>query len=201
MNFDADDKKMLQVNILFLKKCQSDFCFMFFKFMTHISENYHGYHKQFFFFFWIIIQMLNLTIKNIINGIDKEKIAIYEANPFYIPNRDSLTRRPTAFHYFLCKIPIILPIVIWSPPPSPTSPTGLPSLDIVELNKVLRRSSDSNYIPNYISVTLDTIKNKKWSSQVGRPGYKKALGTISKFHFGVGVTDTGCVMFYKKKEL
>ena len=133
------------------------------------------------------------------NGIDKEKIAIYEANPFYIPNRDSLTRRPTAFHYFLCKIPIILPIVIWSPPPSPTSPTGLPSLDIVELNKVLRRSSDSNYIPNYISVTLDTIKNKKWSSQVGRPGYKKALGTISKFHFGVGVTDTGCVMFYKKK--
>ena len=113
----------------------------------------------------------------------------------------SLTRRPTAFHYFLCKIPIILPIVIWSPPPSPTSPTYLPSLDIVELNKVLRRSSDSNYIPNYISVTLDTIKNKKWSSQVGRPGYKKALGTISKFHFGVGVTDTGCVMFYKKKEL
>ena len=52
MNFDADDKKMLQVNILFLKKCQSDFCFMFFKFfkfMTYISENYHGYHKQFFF--------------------------------------------------------------------------------------------------------------------------------------------------------
>ena len=148
-----------------------------------------------FWFICIIKQMLNLTIKKILS------MALTKKKKLYMKQIHSLTRRPTAFHYFLCKIPIILPIVIWSPPPSPTSPTYLPSLDIVELNKVLRRSSDSNYIPNYISVTLDTIKNKKWSSQVGRPGYKKALGTISKFHFGVGVTDTGCVMFYKKKEL
>ena len=80
MNFDADDKKMLQVNILFLKRCQSYFCFMFFKFfkfMIYISEKYHGYNKQSFLknsmrylpfecitIFWFtcfIKQMLNLT--------------------------------------------------------------------------------------------------------------------------------------------
>ena len=120
-------------------------------------------------------------------------MALTKKKKLYMKQIHSLTRRPTAFHYFLCKIPIILPIVIWSLPP-------LPTLDMLSWTK-LRRSSDSNYIPNYISVTLDTRKNKKWSSQVGRPGYKKALGTISKFHFGVGVTDTGCVMFYKKKRI
>ena len=94
-------------------------------------------------------------------------MALTKKKKLYMKQIHSLTRRrPTAFHYFLCKIPIILPIVIWSLPP-------LPTLDMLSWTK-LRRSSDSNYIPNYISVTLDTRKNKKWSSQVGRPGYKKS---------------------------
>ena len=107
MNFDADDKKMLQVNILFLKRCQSYFCFMLFKFMKYISEKYHGCHKQSFFknsmrylpfeyitMFWFICIITNAKFnnkKNIINDIDKEKKAIYEANPLLDTSSHSIS--------------------------------------------------------------------------------------------------------------
>ena len=56
------------------------------------------------------------------------------------------------------------------------------------------RSSDSNYIPNCVRVTLWSKKNKKWSSQVGRPWYKKSSWHHPQVSLWVCVTDTGCVM-------